>query len=77
MLSWKKDKKTDQFNVFGPAAEMKVGEYCTVTKKDGRSSSVLIQGMSRTFDIEGVPHAYGYLEPKIKTTYNQEREEPF
>ncbi len=47
--------------VFGPAALMGEGKRVTVTKADGTTKQETIVHVSRTFDVDGTPFAYGYL----------------
>ena len=73
MIQLRRDKRNpDQWNVFGPASEVKPGEV-TVTKKDGTTQRRRVVSVSRAFDVDGVPHVYGYLEERAKA---ERREEP-
>lgn len=59
-----KDKETGVqkgWKVFGPAELILAGQPCTVTKKDGTTTDVVIGRVSKTFDVEGVECVYGYL----------------
>jgi hypothetical protein len=47
--------------VFGPASMMGEGRTVTVTKADGTTRKETIVHVSREFDVDGVPFAYGYL----------------
>ncbi len=34
----------------------------TVTKKDGTTKTEHVRAVSRPFDVQGVPHVYGYIQ---------------
>lgn len=57
----KEGKPTGKWKVFGPANLMAEGEVCLVTRKDGTHTEVVLSKVSRTFDVEGVPCAYGTI----------------
>lgn len=59
MLSYRKSKQG--WAAFGPAAELKVGPVTVRRAKDGQLVAETIERVSRPFDVDGVPHAYGYL----------------
>ena len=67
VLSFRADKDKDtnepngKWKVFGPADQMVAGGMCLVVKKDGSTSEVMISKVSREFEIEGVPCAYGTI----------------
>lgn len=50
--------------VFGPADEVKPGTV-TVTLKNGRQKTEVVESTGKPFEVEGVPHVYGYLAPKM------------
>lgn len=62
MLTYRKTKE-GKWVVFGAAAEVRVGEV-TVTKKDGTTKTEVVSGLGNPFAVNGVPHVYGYLEPR-------------
>ena len=73
MIQFRRDKRdTERWNVFGPAREVTVGEV-TVTKKDGTTQKRRVVAVSRSFDVDGVPYVYGYLEERAGA---ERREEP-
>lgn len=49
--------------VFGPASEVKPGPV-TVTKKDGTTKVETVTGVGKPFQVNGVPHVYGYTAPR-------------
>lgn len=49
--------------VFGPANEVTPGS-CSVNRADGSVRTVTVTSTSRPFDVNGVPHVYGYIEDK-------------
>jgi len=61
MITYRQDRRTGKWNVFGPASEVREG-VVTVTKKDGKKRQELVARVSKPFDVDGVPHVYGYLE---------------
>jgi hypothetical protein len=61
VLKYRKTRN-GEWAVFGPVALMGEGKTVTVTKADGSTKQETIGSMSRPFDVDGVPHAYGYLE---------------
>ncbi len=66
MIQFRRDKRDpERWNVFGPATEVRVGEV-TITKKSGETQKRRVVGVSRPFDVDGVPHVYGYLEERPK-----------
>lgn len=70
MIGWRKDRKNEgKWILFGPASELRAGE-ATVTKKSGETTRVRCTGVSRSFDVEGVPHVYGHVAAR------QEKREP-
>lgn len=60
MATFRKDSKTGNWNVFGPASEVKRGNV-TVRKADGTTKTVCVAHVSKPFDVNGTPHVYGYL----------------
>ena len=59
MLTYPKTKSGD-WAVFGPIAELREGPV-VVTKKDGSTKQERVLKVSKSFDVNGVPHAYGFL----------------
>lgn len=49
--------------VFGPAPEVLPGP-CHVHRADGTVRTVTVTTTSRPFDVNGVPHVYGYIEAR-------------
>jgi hypothetical protein len=47
--------------VFGPASMMAKGKTVKVRKKNGTTKEELIAHVSRTFPVNGVPYAYGFI----------------
>jgi len=60
MITYRQDRRTGQWNVFGPASEVHVG-IVTVTRKDGKKRRESVERVSKPFDVDGVPYVYGYL----------------
>lgn len=60
-LQFRKQKDRDEWMVFGPSSELRVGSV-SVNKKDGGSREVNVVRLSKEFDVDGVPHRYGYIE---------------
>lgn len=48
---------------YGPAAAVTIGEN-TVTKKNGQTSTVWVTRLGKPFNVDGVPHVYGYIGEK-------------
>jgi predicted RNA-binding Zn-ribbon protein involved in translation (DUF1610 family) len=63
MITYRKNTRTGDWNVFGPQSELRVG-VVTVHKKDGTTKSERVVSVSKPFDVGGVPHVFGYLENK-------------
>jgi len=61
MITYRKNARTGEWNVFGPQHEVKVG-VVTVHKKDGTTKSERVVRLSKPFDVNGEPHVFGYLE---------------
>jgi hypothetical protein len=61
-LTYRKTK-SGEWAVFGPLSELKTGEV-TVTKKDGTTKKEHVERVSKPFDVDGVPHAYGKVAPR-------------
>jgi hypothetical protein len=53
--------RNGEWAVFGPVSLMGEGKTVVVTKADGSTKQETIGSMSRPFDVDGVPHAYGYI----------------
>lgn len=68
MISYR--KKGDAWVAFGPASELRVGQV-TITKKDGSTNEEKIRAVSKPFDVDGVPHVYGYLDRGERKTQGQ------
>jgi hypothetical protein len=60
MLRFKKSL-TGKWAIFGPATEMRVGDVVEVSKSDGTTTLKKIRSTSEKFDVDGVPHAYGFV----------------
>lgn len=58
-VSWRKDKKTDKFVVFGPFAEISPNSDVVVTAKSGTTKKVHIVKTSNTFSVDGEPYFNG------------------
>ena len=56
--------------MFGPQAEMKLWTV-TVSKKDGSTSTANVVRISKSFDVDGVPHVFGTIEQKADIVYNR------
>ena len=68
MITWTKNKQTGNFDVFGPADELKVGTV-TVTSKSGDTQQVEVTRVSKVMvgkfgDNVGKDCVYGYLDGK-------------
>jgi len=61
MITYRKNARTGEWNVFGPQRELRVG-VVTVHRKDGTTKSERVVRLSKPFDIDGVAHVFGYLE---------------
>ena len=66
MATFRKNNKNGNWEVFGPASEVKPGNVA-VRKADGSTSTVNVEGVSAPFDVNGVPHVYGFLPVKAPT----------
>ena len=67
MIKFKKDTKTGNYDVIGPADELRLGP-ATVTKRDGSTTDVTVTKLSSVFegrfdDLEGVPCVIGTIQP--------------
>lgn len=52
--------KTGQWVAFGPITQLHTGNT-TITKRDGTTKTVYIEKIGRTFDVDGIQCAYGYI----------------
>jgi hypothetical protein len=59
MLTYRKAMGRD-WAVFGPASEMHMGRV-TVHRRDGTTSFEVVERISKSFDVDGVPHCFGYI----------------
>jgi regulator of sigma D len=74
VLSYRKSKVWG-WAVFGPFAELKVGTVEVYRRTDDMTVPVTVERVSRPFDVDGVPHAYGKIaqdtpRTPVKTTPN-------
>jgi hypothetical protein len=60
MITYRKDRETEEWRVIGPATEVTPG-VVQVTKKDGTVTRQRVYRVSKPFDKDGVPHVFGYL----------------
>ena len=60
-VSWRKDKKTDKFVVFGPFAEISPNSDVVVTAKNGTTKTVHVVKTSHPFSVDGEPYVCGFL----------------
>lgn len=67
MASWRKNKQ-DKWVVFGPASEVIEGSTVTVGKRDGTTSQVKIERVSKRFQVNCVAHVYGTPERRESGT---------
>jgi hypothetical protein len=49
MIAFTKNKQTDQYDIIGPAAEMREGATVTVTCRDGKTKQVTVGRVSKAF----------------------------
>jgi len=63
MITYRKNSRTGEWTVFGPEHELQVG-IVTVCKKDGTTKSEHVVRLSKPFDVDGIPHVFGYLAKK-------------
>jgi hypothetical protein len=59
VLTYRKTRKGD-WVAFGPASEISVGAI-TVAKRSGAVEQRFCTGTGASFDVDGIPHRYGYL----------------
>lgn len=59
--------KAGEWVVFGPAAALTPGTIAIVTKRDGSKKPELIERVGRSFDVDGVEMAYGYIDRTFST----------
>jgi len=69
MAQYRKTKKGD-WVVFGPTSEVKPGRV-TVTKKNGSTKTEVVDTVGKSFDVNGVPHCYGYIQEKPQRSYSR------
>lgn len=60
MIQYRKTRD-GKWAVFGPCDEIEVGNV-TVSKKDGGTKREKVVRLSKPFDVDGVPHRFGYIE---------------
>ena len=63
MITYRKTKQ-GEWVAFGPVSEVVEGGVVTVTKRDGTTKREGIVRVGRAFSVDGVPHVYGYIEPR-------------
>ena len=56
-----------RWGLCGPASEMRLG-IVTVTKKDGSTKEESVCRLGEVFDVDGVPHRFGFLPHKADGT---------
>lgn len=56
--------KQEAWVVFGPSSLVNEGQV-TVTLKSGATAVKTVTGVGQGFDVDGVEHRYGYLEPRV------------
>ena len=66
MATFRKSK-SGEWEVFGPASEVKPGAV-SVRKADGSTKTVAVASVSKSFDVNGVPHVYGRLASEPRST---------
>lgn len=55
--------KQDAWVVFGPSSLVVEGQVA-VTLKSGATTVKTVTGVGKGFDVDGIEHRYGYLEPR-------------
>lgn len=69
---YKRRRKQEDWVILGRVDQMHEGEL-PVTLNGGRIKTVLIKGLGRPFDVEGVQCQYGYLsDPDERTPATQQ-----
>ena len=63
-VHYRKNKR-GEWVVFGPAHLVQPG-MVTVTCKNGSRKTEVVESTGKPFDVNGVPHVYGYLVPKME-----------
>lgn len=56
--TWRRTK-AGEWVVFGPASLVNAGPVA-VSKRDGTVEAVAVASVGHEFDVDGVPHRYGY-----------------
>ncbi len=69
-LQYRKTRDGD-WAVFGPARHVQSGRHHTVTKRDGTTKTEFVHAVSRPFDVNGVPHVYGFLQKASPDTISR------
>jgi hypothetical protein len=59
--------KTGEWVAFAPAAALAAGKTITVTKKDGSTKTETIASVGKSFEVNGVTMAYGYIAKTTRT----------
>ncbi len=65
MLQYRKTKD-GEWVAFGPVAELRPGTI-TVTKKSGETKRETVVRVGKSFNVDGIACAYGYLRPNTDT----------
>lgn len=65
MITYRKTRN-DEWVVFGPVDEVVPGSEVSVHTKDGRIVQEYVVRIGTPFDVDGVPHVYGYLHPDFR-----------
>lgn len=61
--------KTGEWVAFGPVAELAAGQGVMIAKKDGGRDYAYLAKVGRSFAVDGVEMAYGYIDRNRPITH--------
>ena len=59
--TFRKNSKTGNWDVFGPANTVVAGDYCSVSRADGTTRRIYVESVCRAFPVNGVPYVFGVI----------------
>ena len=59
--TFRKNAKTGNWDVFGPASFVLAGSFCSVSRADGTVRRIYVETVSRSFQVNGTPYVYGVI----------------
>jgi hypothetical protein len=60
-VTFRKNAKTGNWDVFGPASLVLAGSFCSVSRADGTIRRIYVESVCRSFQVNGTPYVYGVI----------------